>query len=215
MLELKNVNLQYVKDYFALCGLNVKFEKGKIYNIVGEPGSGKATLLRCIAKLENSYDGIIEYNEKNIKDIDYSCQLNVGFIPEIPVLLEKKNAIENLKYVIYNRNLSRNQEEENYLINQVLKSFELDEISNIKSSKLSYLNKQKIAFARLSLRQIDILLIENIFDLINEEEITQIKDYILKYFVNENSIIILASSKNLSNYFENLNVLEMSAGMIK
>lgn len=215
MLELKNVSLQYVKDYFALCGVNVKFEKGKIYNLVGESGSGRASLLRCVAKLEKSYDGIIEYDEKNIKDINYSCELGVGFIPEVPVLLEKKNAAENLRYAIQNRNLSKNLDEENYLINQVLKSFELDNLSNIKSSKLSYLDKQKIAFARISLRQIEILLIENIFDLLSEEETKQITGYILKYFANENSIIILASSKDLSNYFNDLNVIEMSAGMIK
>ena len=120
MLNIKDVNLQYVKDYYALCNINFKFEKGKIYNLVGETGSGRASLLRCIAKLEDSYSGIIEYDGKNIKDIDYSSQLGVGLVTEVPVLLENKDVVNNLKYVIENRKIVNSEEESNYLISQVL-----------------------------------------------------------------------------------------------
>ena len=91
----------------------------------------------------------------------------------------------------------------------------MDTQIGIKSVKLDYFTKQKIAFARLSLRQVDVLLIENIFDLINEKEIVQIKDYIIKYFANQDSIIILASSNELTQYFENLEIVNISSGMIK
>ena len=212
MLELKDVRLQYVKDYYALCDINLTFEKGKIYNIVGAVGAGKASLLRCVAKLEQDYEGEILFNGKNIKEIDFSLDLGVGFVPEVPVLLDKKDVVENLKFALVNRQICKSLEEENYLISQLLPSFELENFTATKVSKLQYFEKQKIAFARLSLRKIDILLVENIFDLIDSNQINMIKKYLEDYFISENSIIILASSYSLNEYFEDLNVIEMNAG---
>lgn len=47
----------------VLKDINIRFERGNVYGIVGENGAGKTTLFRCIAGLEN-YDGQInsEFN---------------------------------------------------------------------------------------------------------------------------------------------------------
>jgi ABC-2 type transport system ATP-binding protein len=45
-------------DKQALKNINVQFDKGKVYGIVGENGAGKTTLFRCMAGLEQ-YEGQI------------------------------------------------------------------------------------------------------------------------------------------------------------
>ncbi|MCL2064116.1 MAG: ABC transporter ATP-binding protein [Candidatus Cloacimonetes bacterium] len=47
----------------VLKNINLRFEKGKIYGVIGDNGSGKTTLFRCIAGLE-------KYEGKIISDID-------------------------------------------------------------------------------------------------------------------------------------------------
>jgi ABC-2 type transport system ATP-binding protein len=58
MISLHNLSKSFgVKQ--VLKNINIQFEQGKVYGIVGENGAGKTTLFRCIAGLEN-YEGAID-----------------------------------------------------------------------------------------------------------------------------------------------------------
>jgi ABC-2 type transport system ATP-binding protein len=56
------INIQNLSKSFGakqvLKNINIQFNKGQVYGIVGENGAGKTTLFRCIAGLE-SYEGKI------------------------------------------------------------------------------------------------------------------------------------------------------------
>jgi ABC-2 type transport system ATP-binding protein len=51
----------------VLRNVNLCFEQGKVYGIVGENGAGKTTLFRCIAGLEE-FEGEIRSDEKPLKN---------------------------------------------------------------------------------------------------------------------------------------------------
>ena len=51
----------------VLKNINIQFDAGKVYGIVGENGAGKSTLFRCIAGLEN-YDGHINSELNPLKN---------------------------------------------------------------------------------------------------------------------------------------------------
>ena len=74
ILEIKNLNFSYSKtNDFCLQDINLQFEKGKIYSILGQNGSGKSTLLHTISSIINKYSGEIIYKnagqEVNIKTL--------------------------------------------------------------------------------------------------------------------------------------------------
>ena len=56
------ISIQHLSKNFGfkqvLRNINLQFDKGKVYGIVGENGAGKTTLFRCIAGLEH-YEGQI------------------------------------------------------------------------------------------------------------------------------------------------------------
>ncbi len=215
MLKLHNVNLSYVKDYYALCDVNAEFSENVVYNVIGENSSGKSTLLRCVAKLEDEYTGEITYNDVDIKKYDFSKELGVGYMPEEAVFLgDKTTVLENIKYAIKNRQIVP-FEEEDYYIAQLLEAFKLSKVKDKKIKKLSYFEKQKLALARLSMRKLNILLIDNIFASLGSDEIAEIFTYLKEYFINQNMIILLASHKPLKEYFEETIEVHMNAGIIQ
>ena len=66
MIAIRNLTMTYGENK-VLNNLNIEFEKGKVYGIVGENGAGKTTFFRCIAGLE-VYDGEIRSTLNPIKN---------------------------------------------------------------------------------------------------------------------------------------------------
>lgn len=51
MIEIKNSSKSYGTKK-VLENINITFDKGKVYGIVGENGAGKTTLFKCVSGLE-------------------------------------------------------------------------------------------------------------------------------------------------------------------
>ena len=51
----------------VLKNININFEQGKVYGIVGANGAGKTTLFRCIAGLE-THDGLVQSTQTPLKN---------------------------------------------------------------------------------------------------------------------------------------------------
>ncbi|WP_105614167.1 ATP-binding cassette domain-containing protein [Vallitalea okinawensis] len=48
LITCSHVSKKYDKDFFALKDVNLSFEKGKIYGLIGRNGAGKTTLLKAL-----------------------------------------------------------------------------------------------------------------------------------------------------------------------
>ena len=66
MIKIENLSKKYGKKE-VLKSIDISFEKGKVYGLVGENGSGKTTLFRCITGLEK-YKGEISSDVVKLKD---------------------------------------------------------------------------------------------------------------------------------------------------
>ena len=66
MISIHNLSKSFGSKQ-VLKNINIRFDKGKIYGIVGENGAGKTTLFRCIAGLED-YDGQIDSELNPLKN---------------------------------------------------------------------------------------------------------------------------------------------------
>lgn len=66
----KQVSFQYPKsEKWVLKNINMRFEKGKHYAIVGENGAGKSTLIKLLLRLYQVTEGEILIDGKNVNDI--------------------------------------------------------------------------------------------------------------------------------------------------
>lgn len=83
---LTNVNFSYDKHNLVLKDININFEEGKIYCLMGKNGSGKTTLCDLISNLQqismgeiNYFDSIFLDNKKN-KKVFLKINKEVGYL---------------------------------------------------------------------------------------------------------------------------------------
>lgn len=99
ILKLNNVSYQYDDGKKnVLQKLNAEFQKGKLYAIMGKSGAGKSTLLSLISGLDLCTDGTIEFNGRDMRELDrdqYRAR-SIGVIFQGYNLLTNATALENV-----------------------------------------------------------------------------------------------------------------------
>ncbi|MDR2600218.1 MAG: ABC transporter ATP-binding protein [Oscillospiraceae bacterium] len=97
LLELKNISYKYGKGDLVIKDLNLSFEAGKVYAVLGSSGSGKTTLLSLLAGLDVCLDGEIQYNGVDLKTInrDHYRAKSIGMVFQQFNLLHRYNAVDN------------------------------------------------------------------------------------------------------------------------
>lgn len=101
ILALDKVSYSYKNGKTVLNNVNMEFEKGKFYTILGVSGAGKTTLLSLLAGLDEPKSGEILYDNKNIKEKGYENhrRSNISLIFQNYNLIDYMTPLENLKIV--------------------------------------------------------------------------------------------------------------------
>ncbi len=82
-IQFKGVHFGYEDGREILKGLNIVFERGKKYAIVGGSGSGKSTILRLLLCYYTEYGGRIELDEKEISSFsEESVRCICALVPQ-------------------------------------------------------------------------------------------------------------------------------------
>ena len=100
-LILQNLSFtHYQQTVFR--NLNLCIPEASIVAIVGPSGTGKSTLLRCIAGLEQPNEGTIHWQEKILSDRFYSqpeWQRNISMVFQDLALWPHINVFEHLQLI--------------------------------------------------------------------------------------------------------------------
>jgi putative ABC transport system ATP-binding protein len=98
---MKDVSYHYAGyERDVLTNVNMEFELGKVYTIIGKSGSGKSTMLSLIAGLDVCSGGEIFYEDANLRGIDrdlYRAR-DIGVIFQAFNLITSMTAIENIVF---------------------------------------------------------------------------------------------------------------------
>jgi ABC-2 type transport system ATP-binding protein len=96
MIHIKNLSKSFGSKQ-VLKNINLSFEKGAVYGVVGDNGAGKTTLFRCIAALEE-YEGEIVSDLTNLKD-------HLGFFMTDPYFFSMITGREYIQLLCNARNI--------------------------------------------------------------------------------------------------------------
>ena len=93
-ITFKDVDFSYNDQIQVLNHINISFEKGKKYLMIGGSGSGKSTLLKLINKSYENYSGEIYFDQTNYKNISVEeLYEHLSYVPQNIYLLNE--TIEN------------------------------------------------------------------------------------------------------------------------
>lgn len=149
MLQIKNIFKSYGEEKI-LNGITLNIEDGDIFGIIGQSGTGKSTILRCINGTEKISDGQIfvdgqEINSLSERDLR-TCRKNMGFIFQHFSLMERDTVFQNIARPMKCWKYKKAEIEER--VNELLKVVGLEEKANQKPRELSGGQKQRVAIAR-------------------------------------------------------------------
>ncbi|GKX67035.1 ABC transporter ATP-binding protein [Inconstantimicrobium mannanitabidum] len=184
-LEIENISVMY-ENHVALGNVSLRFDKGKLYTILGENGAGKSTLLKSIMKLV-AYKGNIKISGKSTEALNVSeIAKTVGYVSQNPNdYISKDTVYEEVKFTLDNFNIT-----EYNRIDSVLESLNLLHLKDKNPRDLSGGEKQRLAIATVLVMQPEILLLDEPtrgLDYHNKEELGEI----LRSFVDLGKMVIM------------------------
>lgn len=140
MLEIKNVTKSFDRPLFK--EMSMTFQETGMYVIVGKSGSGKSTLLNILGGLDNEYQGVIEIDGQDIRQIPHYIRKYIGFIFQQFYLIEEMNVKENVNLISYFKRIMISKKE------YYLERLKIKDLQRYKTAILSGGQKQRVAIYR-------------------------------------------------------------------
>jgi len=187
----------------ALCGVNMKIEKGEFVAILGPSGSGKSTLLNMLGALDIPSTGSVRIGMQEITSLNDSelafLRRKIGIVFQFFNLIERFNALENveLPLAIANNRRSIRRERAKMLLSLVgLK----DRIIH-KPAELSGGERQRVAIARALATNPDFLLLDEPTGNIDSKNARELMTLIENLNRNQGvTIVMVTHDQNMAEY---------------
>ena len=202
LIEINNLKKKFhllnENELLIFENLNFSISKNSITSIVGSSGCGKSTFLNILGLLDSNFEGQFLFEGKATKTISSNQLSNIrnkkiGFIHQFFNLIPELSVLEN---VILPGLISKNKES---IVNkeacELLNIFGILDKKDIKPSKLSGGEQQRVASARALINKPDLILADEMTGNLDEDTSDEIINFFLK-FIESNNISLLFVTHN-------------------
>lgn len=172
MIEIKDLTKRY-GDKIVLNNINLKFNKGKVYGIVGENGAGKTTLFRCISGLEK-HDGKIKSEFNPLKNY-------IGLLLTNPYFFTRITGREYLQLLCNARRVKIEDFEKQNIFNLPLNQY---------ASTYSTGMKKKLAITAILLQKSEVFILDEPYNGVDIQSNLIITELILELKKLNRTLII-------------------------
>lgn len=195
MLETKNLGFWYQDPANALfMDVNLQFEPGNMYAILGKSGSGKTTFLSLISALESPKEGAILYNSENLDKIGLTCfrRQHLANVFQAYNLLTYMTAYQNVSSALEISGVKKENKRD--FITESLKSVAITEdLHHKKVAQLSGGQQQRVAIVRAMITGADIIVADEPTGNLDEETGRELIALFEKIAHEQNKIVILVT----------------------
>ncbi len=167
---------------------------GGFIQIIGENGTGKTSLIRCIARLDISNDGSISYNSCDIDDFIDEYKQIILYISDKEQVIEHFTVYETLNFwsKLYGNEM---------LLPAACHTVGLDDYLETQIKFLSKGLKKRVILARLLLQKARIWLLDEPFTHLDQNSITIVENIISTHLANGGIVIMIDHSKNFGKLY--------------
>ena len=120
MIEVRNINKSF-GDHHVLKNVSCTFEKGKSNLIIGQSGSGKTVLMKCLVGLHEVDSGTILYDDRNFSKMNFeqrkAVRQEIGMLFQGGALFDSMNVEQNVMFplnMFTNQTLEEKKERINF-----------------------------------------------------------------------------------------------------
>lgn len=195
VLEMEHLKKSFGNNH-VLQDINLVINKGENLAILGQSGTGKSVLIKCIVGLEDPDDGklvILGRNISELKDKELTeIRKKIGFLFQSGALYDSMTVRENLEFPLRRQLRSIPKEKLNSLVKEALENVGLDDTINLSPSELSGGMRKRLGLARTLILKPEIMLYDEPttgLDPITSKEISNLILEVQKKY-NTTSIII-------------------------
>lgn len=159
-LKLENVNKTYPSGTQALKNVNLSLEDGEFIALIGGEKSGKSTLLRVVAGLEQATDGKILIGDKDVTETPVKDR-DVFMAFQNNTLSLNSTVYENLAYGLKLRAYPKTAIDKK--VNSVAEILALTDVLNKKPKQLTAEQRQRVNLGRALVREPKLYLFDEAF----------------------------------------------------
>lgn len=184
-IQIEQVSKSF-QERKVLKNISCELNWGQVYGIVGNNGSGKTVLMKCICGLLPYDEGSIRVNGKKIgKDVDFPEDM--GMIIESPGFLPGMTGIKNLKILAaVNHRIQESQ------IRETMRVVGLDPNLKQPVEKYSLGMRQRLGIAQAIMEKPEILILDEPMNGLDKHGVKEIREVLLR-MKEENRVILLSS----------------------
>ncbi len=150
MIRAENISKSF-NEKEVLKGINFIFEKGKTNLIIGQSGSGKTVLMKCLVGLFETTKGSVFYDDRNFSamstDQRKEIRKEIGMLFQGAALFDSMTVEENVMFPL-NMFTKQPVEEKLQRVNFCLERVNLENVNNLLPSEISGGMKKRVAIAR-------------------------------------------------------------------
>jgi ATP-binding cassette subfamily B (MDR/TAP) protein 1 len=196
-LELRDVDFRYPSrpEIMVLSGLNLKVTGGQTVAIVGASGSGKSTVIALVERFYDPIRGQVFLDGKDIKTLNLRWLRNhMGLVQQEPVLFST-SIRENIIYARHNATEAEMKEaariaNAHHFISSLPHGY--DTHVGMRGVELTSGQKQRIAIARVVLKNAPILLLDEASSAIESESSRVVQEALETLIMGNKTTILIA-----------------------
>ena len=206
-IEICHVSKKF-GDETVLRDIHIEMERGKVYGIVGNNGSGKTVLMKCICGFLPVTEGRIYVGGKRIgSEVDFPE--SIGVIIETPGFLPNLSGMRNLEILAdLRRQISKNR------IREAIRQAGLN--PDLKKSVSSYSlgMRQRLGIAQAIMENPEFLILDEPFNGLDKDGVADIRSLLLE-LKKQGKTILLASHNSEDIRILCDEVFEMDGGRLR
>lgn len=178
-ITIENLSFGYTKEKPVLNNINYSFELGKKYAIVGASGCGKSTLLNLLMSAYHDYDGRINYDDTELREINTENLYEMQSIIQQNVFVFNATIRENI--TMFHEFPKEEIDEAVRLsgLSALIEEKGDEYLCGENGSGLSGGEKQRISIARSLLKKSQVLLVDEATASLDSETAYQVSKSIL------------------------------------
>ena len=206
-VKIEHVTKRFGED-LVLKEVNLTLKVGQVYGVVGNNGSGKTVLMKCICGFLPVTTGTIRVFGKEIgRDVDFPESL--GVIIETPGFLTQYTGVKNLEILADMKRMSSKAD-----IRLILKKVGLDPDMKKPVGKYSLGMRQRLGIAQAIMEDPRFLILDEPFNGLDKHGVAEIRELLLDLKAAGKTILLASHNDEDIRIFCD-HVYEMDGGVLR